>query len=159
MLILSVCRLRRQLALVNWVKGVVRGRPREVGQLIKVLLLLSHVPVEAFGQGGEPVWDLILGADRGHGVDRGGDVQAAKCIKKAFQISYNITFHYFLTLPITMGEFLAFASIKWHPRCIPAIWRYRDLERPVHSIMNEYPLSLEIILESEEYSAKRSWMA
>ena len=32
----------------------------KVGQLVQVLLLLSHVPVQALGQGVEPIADLIL---------------------------------------------------------------------------------------------------
>ena len=45
-----------------------------------MLLLLPDVPVEALRQGGEPVRDLVLGADRGNGVDGTGHAQAAEKI-------------------------------------------------------------------------------
>ena len=60
------------------VDGVVRGAAGEVGELVEVLLLLAHVPVQALGQGGEPVGDLVLRADRRHGVDGGGHAEAGE---------------------------------------------------------------------------------
>ncbi len=45
-----------------------------------MLLLLPDVPVEALRQGGEPVRDLVLGADRRNGVDGSGHAQAVEKI-------------------------------------------------------------------------------
>ena len=60
------------------VERVVGGAPREVGELVKVLLLLPHVPVEALGERGEPVRDLILRAYRRHRVDRRGHAETGR---------------------------------------------------------------------------------
>ena len=58
------------------VERVVGGAPREVGELVKVLLLLPHVPVEALGERGEPVGDLVLRAYRRHRIDGRGHAEA-----------------------------------------------------------------------------------
>lgn len=61
---------------VERVEGVVAGGMREVAQLIQVLLLLAHVPVQALGERVEPVGDLVGCADRRHRVDRRRHPQA-----------------------------------------------------------------------------------
>ena len=66
------------LRLLEGVEGVVGRRPRHVRHLVELSLLLPDVPVEALGQGGEPVGDLIGRADGRHRVDRGRHVQAEK---------------------------------------------------------------------------------
>ena len=58
------------------VKRVVGGATREVGELVEVLLLLPHVPVEALGERGEPVGDLVLRAYRRHRIDGRGHAEA-----------------------------------------------------------------------------------
>ena len=58
------------------VERVVGGAAREVGELVEVLLLLPDVPVEALGERGEPVGDLVLRAYRRHRVDGRGHAQA-----------------------------------------------------------------------------------
>ena len=60
------------------VKGVVGGAAREVGELVEVLLLLPDVPVEALGERGEPVGDLVLRAYRRHRVDGRGHAEAVE---------------------------------------------------------------------------------
>lgn len=63
---------------VYGVDGVAGGTVCQVGVLVQLLLLLAHVPVQAFGQALEPVRDLVLGADRRDGVDRHGHAEAAR---------------------------------------------------------------------------------
>jgi len=78
--------------LVEGVDGVVAAGPRQVRQLIKVLLLLSHVPVQTLSQRGEPVGDLILGADWRHRVDWRRHPQAEKGERFWVNISLDETF-------------------------------------------------------------------
>lgn len=49
---------------------------REVAELVEMFLPFADVPVQTHGQRVEPVRDLVLGADRWHGVDGRCNAQA-----------------------------------------------------------------------------------
>lgn len=57
---------------VKGVQGVVAGRMRKVAQLVQMLLSLPDVPVKAFGQGIEPIGDLIGRTNTRHRVNGRG---------------------------------------------------------------------------------------
>lgn len=57
-----------QFGLLQGVQRVVGAGMREIGQFVQRFLPLAHVPVQALGEGVEPIGYLVLGTDAGHRI-------------------------------------------------------------------------------------------
>lgn len=78
---------------------------RQIAQLVQVLLPLPDVPMQALGQGIEPIGDLIGRADTRYRIDR-------RCYPQT----------------VAVEEFLSVSTVERDPRRVSAVRRYGDLE-------------------------------
>lgn len=77
----------------------------QIWQLINCFLLLPDIPMQAFGQRGEPVRNLILGTNRWHRINRSRHMKT-----------------------IAMLKFLSFSSIERYPCSVTAVWWHGNFQ-------------------------------